>query len=174
MPNRADSLSDQQAIQAVKLFYDISPKETWEGHRKLPPERIRTVAAEIQQQAPDEWKPFVNAVLSEGAPGRQTAARAQLCRTLLGWLEASPALKPYADHAIETAQQPHMAIDPATGAFILFLVLAVIPGIEKGPDGLKVIPAAGLEATLKALPAVLTAVPKEILSALAARLGVGG
>jgi hypothetical protein len=174
MPNRADSLSDQQAIQAVKLFYDISPKETWEGHRKLPPERIRTLAADLQEQAPDDWKPFVDSILSEDPGSGQTAARGQLCRTLLGWLEASPELKPYADRAMQTAQQPDMAVDPATGAFIIFLLLAAIPRIEKGPDGLRIIPAAGLEAILKALPAVITAVPKEIYTALAARAGLGG
>lgn len=92
---------------------------------------------------------------------------------MLGWFGNSAELKPYVDQAVQTAAQPDMAVvDPATGAFIVFMILAVIPRIEKGPDGLKIIPAAGLEALVKALPPVLTAVPKEILSALAAKVGL--
>ena len=170
MGSPIDSLSDRQAIVALKLFYDLSPDHAWEGGRKPSPERIRTLAGDLQEEAPPEYSALLKLLLDDG-PGSDAHARAALCRALLSALHNSPVFEGSVDKAVATAAQPDMAIDAATGAFLVVLALAVIPRIEKGPDGLKIIPAAGLESMLKALPPVLTAMPKEIIAALATRLG---
>lgn len=173
MANITDSLSDEEAIRAVKLFYDVSPKEIWQDKTKPPPERVRTLAADLQRKVPAESKPLVDSVLSAEADNLSTAARGHVCRMLLGWLEASSDLRPYVERAIEMTREPDMAIDPATGAFVIFLILTVFPRIDKGPDKLTVIPAWGLQQALKALPAVLKELPEGVKTMLGKKI-IGG
>jgi hypothetical protein len=172
MATPIDSLSDHQALLALKLFYDLSPDRVWDGGRKPSPERIRTLAGDLQDEAPPEYAHFLELLLDDSPDAADAHARAAFCRMLLSSFHDSPELQASADQAVATAAQPDMCIDPITGTFIVFLALAVIPRIEKGPDGLKIIPAAGLESLLKALPPVLSAAPKEIIAAIAARMGL--
>ena len=90
-----ESLSDHQAIQALKLFYDYSPDQLWEGGRKPPPERFRSLASDLQDEAPAEYSRFVNLLLDDSPV--HAPARAALCRQLLGSFQQSAALRPYAD-----------------------------------------------------------------------------
>jgi hypothetical protein len=167
-----ESLSDQQAIQALKLFYDLLPDHAWEGGRKPSPERIQTLAADLREEAPAEFSRFLNVMLDNNSAEGDVHARSSLCRILLASFHDSQELRVAADQAVEEASKLDMCIiDPVTGTFIVFLALAVIPRIEKGRGGLKIIPAAGLEAMLKALPPVLSALPKELYAAIAARMG---
>ncbi len=170
-PNSIDALSDQQAIQALKLFYDLSTDRAWEGGMKPSPERIQSLAAGIQDEAPGEYAQFVDLLMDESPGGSKAHARASICRLLLAAFQESPELKSTVDDAVASASKLDMLIDPVTGTFIVVLALAVLPRIEKGPDGLKIIPAAGLESILKALPPVLSALPKEAWAVISAKLG---
>jgi hypothetical protein len=170
-PSPVEALSDQQAIQALKLFYDLSPDRAWEGGMKPTPERIQSLAAGLQDEAPAEYSQFVGALMDESPGGSNAHARASICRLLLASFHESPELKPSVDEAVALASHLDMLIDPITGTFIVVLALAVLPRIEKGPDGLKIIPAAGLESILKALPPVLSALPKEAWALISAKVG---
>jgi hypothetical protein len=44
MADEIGSLTDEQAIRAVKLFFDLAPPEIWEDSRKPSAERVKTVA----------------------------------------------------------------------------------------------------------------------------------
>ena len=169
--NPIDALSDRQAMQALKLFYDLSPDRVWEGGMKPTPERIQSLAVGLQDQAPGDYSQFVDVLMDESPGGSNTHARASICRLLLASFHNSPELKATVDEAVASASKLDMLIDPITGTFIVVLALAVLPRIEKGPDGLKIIPAAGLVSILKALPPVLSALPKEAWAVISAKVG---
>ncbi len=167
-----DTISDRQAVLAVKTFYDITPDAAWEGGAKPTSHRIRTLVEDLEEEAPDEYKTLIQNLLNENADPGTLAARAELCRMVLRHFNESESLKKYVDEALKTAAQPHMFIDPVTGAFIIFLVLSVLPKVERKGDDLKVIPAYGLTQLVKHLPAVISALPKELLTGLGVKFGV--
>jgi hypothetical protein len=169
--NPINALSDRQAIQALKLFSDLSPDRAGEGGIKPTPERIQSLAAGLQDEAPGEYSQFVDVLMDESPGGSNAHARASICRLLLASFHGSPDLEATVDEAVRSASKLDMLIDPITGTFIVVLALAVLPRIEKGPDGLKIIPAAGLESILKALPPVLSALPKEAWAVISAKVG---
>ncbi len=134
-------------------------------------ERIQSLAAGLQEEAPPEYSRLIDTLMDNSPGGSNAHVRAAICRILLASFHDSPELKASVDEAVASASHLDMLIDPVTGTFIVVLALAVLPRIEKGPDGLKIIPAAGLESILKALPPVLSALPKEAWALMAAKLG---
>jgi hypothetical protein len=155
-------LSDEQAIQAVRLFYDFSTPELWEEGEKPSPEFVEKIAAALVKQAPADLQPAVAALVGDNQPGH-TAARAEVCRLLLRQLRQTPAFQPAVDRAIENARKPHMMIDPVTGTFIIAILIAT----AKNADGIsKVISALDLPRLLHELPPVLKALPEGVLKAL--------
>jgi hypothetical protein len=167
-------LTDVQAIRAVKLFYDLTPPEIWEDSRKPPAERVKTLAAGLLEEAPSDMKPILVSLLEGGQP-EKTAAQSEICRIILRQALQSPKLKPFADQAIETAGRPAMAIDPATGAFIIAMLIATSK-IEVTPDGgytvrlgdtvVEMLRALQVPKLVHELAAVIKALPKEIVSKL--------
>ena len=174
MVNQITSLTDEQAIHALKLFYYFSPPELWEGEEKPSPERVRTIAAALVKQAPAEIQPTVAALVEEDQTDH-TRARADVCRLVLRQLQQSPTFRPAVDRAIETASQPRMAIDPFTGAFIIAILLATtkIDGkrVHLGGGAVDAIKALRLPELLHELGPVLKALPKEIWNALSGLKG---
>lgn len=181
MQEAIERLSDQQAVRAVRFFYDLSSPEIWEGGHKPSEERVKTIAAGLKEEAPADLQPIVAALLGDAQEG-DPVARAAICRTLLDQLSQSPRLKPYVDQAVAKAQETHMAIDPVTGAFIITLLLASTK-VETKPDGSKVwVPGGGIADVISALrlpellaklPAVLNALPTGALNRLMAKVGLG-
>jgi hypothetical protein len=171
--NKLDSLTDEQAIHAIKLFYDFAPPEVWEEKQKPSPERVRTIATALVKQASDDIQPAVAWLMQDGQSGN-IAARAAVCRLILGQLQQSATLQPVADRAIKTALQPRMAVDPFTGVFIIALLLATTK-IDATPQGRKVHFGGGAVDAIKALrlpelihelAPVIKALPKSIWDAL--------
>jgi hypothetical protein len=154
-------LSDEQAVDAIKHFYEFSTPELWEGG-KPSTERVEMVAGALVKRAPADLRPAVAALVSneEGS----LPARAEVCRFILTQLGQSPAFKPAVDRAIESARKPHMfIIDPVSGMFIIAILLT----IERNPDGIAtVIRSLNLQGLLHELPEVLRALPEGVLKAL--------
>jgi hypothetical protein len=180
MRDQIRDLSDEEAVIAVRYFYDVSPPEVWEGGRKPSPERVRTIAAGLLEQAPAGVKPFVEGILDDSQRS-DSSARATICRTLLDHLSQSPAMHPSVERAIAKAQEVHMAIDPITGAFILAL-LVLSTRTETKPDGshtmvpgggiAEIISSLRLPEMLEKLPAVIKALPTEAVGKLLAKFGL--
>jgi len=154
------TLTDEQAIRAVRLFYDFSTPELWEKGKKPSPDFVKMIAAALVAQAPADLRPAVATLANDQAT--QTPARGEVCRLLLSRLRESPAFRTAVDQAIETAKKPQMMFDPVTGAFILALLIATAENAE----GLStVIRALDLKGLLHELPAVLKALPEGVLKA---------
>ena len=153
-------LTDEQAIRAVRLFYDFSTPDLWENKQKPSPEFVKMVAAALVKQAPADMRPVAEALAADQPI--QLTARAEVCRLLLSRLHDSPEFQPVVDRAIDDAKRPHMAIDPITGGFILAMLIAT----ARNSRGLsRVIMALNLPGLLHELPPVLKALPEGVLNA---------
>jgi len=157
-----DTLTDEQAIRAVRLFYDFSTPELWKDGEKPSPEFVEMIGAALVEQAPADLQPAVAALVADNQPSH-TAARAEVCRLLLSQLDQLSAFQPALHRAIENARKPQMMIDPVTGVFIIAILIAT----AKNADGLvKVIGALHLPDLLDKLPPVLKALPEGVVKAL--------
>jgi hypothetical protein len=164
-------LTDEQAIEAVKLLYEITPIELWQDGRKPNATRVGVVVSSLRDNAPDEAKPLLEKAMSDDA--NTVALKAELARLVLTRAKAIPELEKYVSESIETTAKKVLALDPLTGAFIIAMLLAV-PSIHvRGKDGgsVEIIPGGGLTQVLAALdikgmlhelPAIVAALPKEI------------
>jgi hypothetical protein len=151
------SLTDEQAINAIRLFYDYTTPDLWEDEEKPSIERVKTIAAALVENAPADVQPVVAVLVDDHQP-EQTAARAEVCRLILSQLRQSPVFGLYADRAIDTAKQPHMAIDPITGVFIIAVLLATTK-VESTPNGWNIEFGGGSVVAIKALPKLLHELP---------------
>ncbi len=166
-------LTDEQAIKAVNFLYQITPGELWQDELKPKPARLGAVAASLQDNAGGEAKELIGGVMSSDAAA--LPLRAALAKVILARASAIPELQSYVSRSIDASKQEVLAFDPLTGAIIIGMLLAV-PTIEiKGKDGAsaKVSASEGLSHVLSALdikgilhelPAVISALPKEVLS----------
>lgn len=168
-----ESLTDDQARQAVKLLFDVLPPDLWEGGRKPAQEGIRTFALELREASSGAEQQAIDGLLEPNDPQR-IAAQAAVARLVLRQAEQSPGLAPYCEKAIELATTPHMAIDPITGAFVLMLLLCTT-NVEKTKSGWKlelggqaknIVGALRLPELAAQLPAVIKALPSAIVSGL--------
>jgi hypothetical protein len=164
-----DSLTPEQAVRAVGLFYDLVPAEAWEGGAKPPIARVETVAAKVRDCAPEEAQPALDGLF---AP-RNTVARGELARFVLNGFSSNIAFKPYVDEAVEVAAKPNMMIDPLSLTAILAILVLLSPTIEHSAGKTRI--TSGLVATLHELhvdklaaqlPAVLKAIPQSIMEKL--------
>lgn len=171
------ALNDHQVVKAMRLFYDVAPRELWEGGEKPSAERLKLIGDALIKEAPAEARPIITALANEGEPDN-IAARAGICRLILTRLQQSAKFEPYVDQAIDAARTPTMAMDPVTGAFIIVFLLCTTVA-EPTPHGRRYRLAGGAVDAIKALrlpellhelPAVLKALPDSIWNALA-RLG---
>jgi hypothetical protein len=180
MRTQIQKLSDEEAVIAVRYFYDASPPEIWEGGHKPSPERVRTIAAGLREKTPADIRPVVEGILDDYQRS-DSAARATICRALLDHLSQSPTMLPSVETAIAKAREVHMVIDPITGAFILAL-LVLSTRTETKPDGSYItVPGGGiaeiisslrLPEMLEKLPAVIKTLPTEAVSKLLAKFGL--
>ena len=121
MTDTIASLTDEQAIHAIRLFYDFVPPNLWENEEKPSIDRVEKIAVALVENTPSDIQPILAALIDDHQP-EQSAARAEVCRLILSQLLQSSAFDHYADQAINTAKQPQMAIDPITGVFIIALI----------------------------------------------------
>ncbi len=118
MEQSITQLSPEQAQRALMIFYDILPGDFWEGGAKPSAARLEATAERLQEDAPDDVRPVVDAMLTEGgSEGKGEAAKA-----VLDMFYEQQELRGYVEQAVEQAKQPHMAPIPLIiGAVILFL-----------------------------------------------------
>ncbi|MHB8267456.1 hypothetical protein [Bradyrhizobium sp.] len=156
MPDAIENLTDEQAIRAVRRFYELTPASIWEGGRKPSPEYIRSLAEAAKDDAPAELQPAVAGLVNAGS-AEATVAQATVARIVLRRAQAVPSFTPLVTQAIGDACKPAMAIDPVTGAFILaFLLFTSDIDLKKGRFR-------GAAYAVKAIQAL----PKELLVKLA-------
>jgi hypothetical protein len=172
MLDRIESLSSKQAISAIRSLYDLLPPSLWEGGKKPAAARVENVAARLQEEAPPDLKPAIEALLTAG----DSAEAGQVAKLLLDRFAGSATFRPFVEQAMTVAEAPAMAFDPVTGGFILAMLL-LSSKFEKTPDGWKFTGGAPdllrelrLPELLDKLPAVLKALPESILTKL---LGLG-
>jgi hypothetical protein len=111
-------LSPEQAQRALMIFYDLLPGDFWEGGVKPSVAKLEATAEQLQEDAPDDVRPVVEAMLAEGSEEEKGEA----AKAVLGMFYEQEELRGYVEQATEQAQQPHMAPIPLIiGAVIIFL-----------------------------------------------------
>lgn len=147
MPEQIDSLTDEQALLALKMFIEDSPSEVWADGRRPTAARMEQVGDAVVRNAPEQLKSTVT-----------TLDQAQVARFILNKLREAPDLQPAVENAIDSASRPHkFAIDPVTGAFLVACLLATSK-FEHGKISL----GANMPQILRELPAVIKAIPQGI------------
>jgi hypothetical protein len=162
------SLTDAEAIRALHLLYELSPAAAWEGGRKPSPERLKTLAEGLAEEAPNDLKTAVATLLDGNNPGG-SSGRAALARILLKQAAESPEFASSAAQAMTTAVKPEMFLDPITAGLIVALVVGM-SHINTGsfrydtalPDVIKEL---HLPELLDKLPAIIKALPAGIWEA---------
>lgn len=167
MSNQIDSLTDEQALQALHFFFEYSTPEIWADDRKPGPERIQQVGEALIKNAPEELKSSVTALTESGAGPEAT--RARVARIVLARLAQTPQFQPTVDHAIETVLRPHkFGIDPITGGFIVAFLLATSK-IERTPKGWKLSLGGNMAQVLHELPGIIKGLPQNVWSHVAGK-----
>lgn len=173
MSDGPDALNDEQARHAAKLFYDHLSAAAWEGGRKPAAERVATVVGALQEQAVGQDGAVLKGLTAPTPAG--LAAQAALARIVLTQALASPATAPAAQEAVAGALQPNMGPALEYGSMIVAMLLSTTK-IDHGADGWHVhlgggaadiVAALRVPELLDKLPAVLKALPADILARLA-------
>lgn len=166
------TLNDLQARHAIKLFYDHLPAAVWDGGRKPGTERVATVVGALREEAEGDAGKALAALTANTPDG--LAAQAALARIVLMQALEAPALAPVARAAIAGALQANMGPALEYGMMIVAMLLATTK-IDRGADGWHVhlggsaadiVSALRVPEMLDKLPAVLKALPQEILGRL--------
>lgn len=124
------SLSPEQAQHALMIFYDLLPDEFWEGGKKPSAAKIKYTAEQLQEDAPEDLQPVVNALLSKGGE----KGKGEAAKTVLEMFYEQESLRGFVEQAAEQARQPHLAPIPLIiGAVIV--ILAVVPKEIKWKGG---------------------------------------
>jgi hypothetical protein len=173
MNRTADTLTDEQACQAAKLLFDLLPAEVWKDGEKPSPERVRNVVGSLSARAAPSDQAVIDSLVAGDTPSR-LAGQAAIARLVLDAAEGSDKLAPYATTAIATAVKPDLCIDPITGTFVIALLLATTKikkdehgfDIELGAGAKDIIKSLDPVGLLKALPAVIKALPASVLTHL--------
>ena len=92
------------------MLYDLAPPEAWEGGVKPPVARIETIMQRVQQKAPEETQPVVDALTTTGS----LEDRGELARFALAQYATDERMRPAVERSIELAAKPDMAVDPLT------------------------------------------------------------
>ena len=116
------SLSSEQAQQALMTFYDLLPGELWEGGVKPSAAQIEFTAERLRDNAPEDVRPVVGALLAEGGEEE----KGEVAKAVLSLYHEQKPLRGFVEQAVEQAKQPHMAPIPLIiGAVIV--ILAALP-----------------------------------------------
>lgn len=116
------TLSPEQAQHALMIFYDLLPDDFWEGGQKPSTAEIGATAEELQEEAPADVKPLVDAMLAEGGE----VEKGEAAKVLLGLFYEQDSLRGFVEQATEQAQQPHMSPIP----FIIGAVVVLLSGVR--------------------------------------------
>ena len=116
------SLSPEQAQRALMIFYDLLPDDFWEGGQKPSAAEIGATAEELQEEAPADVKPLVDAMLTEGGE----VEKGEAAKVLLGLFYEQDSLRSFVEQAVEQAQQPHMSPIP----LIIGAVVVLLSGVR--------------------------------------------
>jgi hypothetical protein len=108
MDDRITSMTTDQALHALLLFYDLLPHEMWEDQTKPSLARMEALSDRLQKNAPNEIKPVINSLLAEG----NLDSKGKLAKVLLYTFSQQDALRPYVEQAVAHSAEPHMAPIP--------------------------------------------------------------
>ncbi len=115
---RIDSLTEDQAVRATRLFYDYLPADVWKDGRKPSLSRLVKVAGQVCDAAPAEIKPVVESLRDAGV----SKPTGDLCKLLLEQFAEDEMFRADLEKAMALAVKPHMAINPlSVGAVVLAL-----------------------------------------------------
>lgn len=115
-------LSPEQAQHALMIFYDLLPGEFWEGGAKPSAVKIESTVEQLQDEASEDMRPVVDALLAEGGEEEKGEA----AKAVLSMFYEQQSLREFVDQAAQQAKEPHLAPIPLiVGAVIV--ILAALP-----------------------------------------------
>jgi hypothetical protein len=120
------SLSPEQAQRALLIFFDILPGDIWEEGGKPSASKLESAAERVQEEATDEVRPVVEAMLAEGNEG----VKGEAAKAVLNEFYEREELRGYVEQAAQQAQQPHMSPIP----LIIGAVIVLLAAIPKDVD----------------------------------------
>lgn len=121
MDDKITSMTTEQALRAILLFYDLLPHEMWEDQTRPSLARMEALSDRLEESAPNEIKPVINSLLAEG----NLDSKGELAKVLLHTFSQQDALRPYVEQAVAHSAEPHM--EPALmGIGIVLLGLALL------------------------------------------------
>jgi hypothetical protein len=124
------SLSPEQAERALMIFYDLLPGEFWEDGKKPSSAKIESAAERLQEDAPDDVRPVVEAMLAEG----REEEKGEAAKAVLSLFHEQEDLRGFVEQAAQEARQPHMAPIPLIIGAVIVL-LAALPKDVNTKDG---------------------------------------
>ena len=132
MEQSIESLSLEQAQRALMIFYDLLPSDFWEGGAKPSAAEIEATAEELQDEATENVRPVVDALLAKGREEERGGA----AKAVLNMFYEQESLRGFVEQAARQAQQAHMAPIPAIIGAVIVLLAGV--RVRVGPNGVDV------------------------------------
>ena len=165
-----ENLSDAEAVAAVRLLYASSEGRHWENGNRPGLERLRSLVSGCIENITHEDREAIDRLTLDSSP-EGIALRAGVARLILQGAERSSPLALPLSTALDGATKPNMGIDPVSGTILIGMLLA-LSRFERSKDGSwKIEFGAGAQGLLKelrlaelvkALPAVLRAIPEAL------------
>jgi hypothetical protein len=115
------SLSPEQAQQALIIFYDQLPGEFWEGGAKPSAAKIESTVEQLQDDAPEDIRPVVDALLTEG----REEEKGEAAKAVLSVFHEQESLRGFVDKAVQQAKEPHLMPIPLIAGAVLVLLAAL-------------------------------------------------
>ena len=170
MKERIERLTPEQAERALLLFYDLLPREGWEGGNKPTQARMEDLADKLQDNAPADIQSFLGSLRT----GDGEAGTGEVAKILLQQFAEMDSLRPYVEQAAARSEEPHMALDPFTLGACVIVLLAAMSSKTKitiKKDGSTVVEREGgapklvreLAGVVEKLPEVLKALPESAM-----------
>lgn len=163
------SLSPEQAQHALMIFYDLLPDDLWEGGKRPSAAELKFTAEQLQEDAPDDARPVVNALLDEGSE----AGKGEAAKTVLGMLYEQESLRGFVEQAAQQAKQPHLAPIPLIIGAVIVLLAGV--RVRVGPKGVDVqiaIPE-NVKAIVDGVKSLSKNLPDDVLQAIVKKFSPG-
>lgn len=115
------SLSPEQAQRALMIFFDALPADAWEGGAKPSAAKLESAAEKLQEAAPADVRPAVDALLAGGGEEE----KGEVAKAVLGTFYEREELRGLVEQAAEQARQPHMAPLPLIIGAVIVLLAAL-------------------------------------------------
>lgn len=162
------SLSTEQAQRALMTLYDLLPRDFWEGGKRPSTAEIEATAEELQENAPADVKPLVDALLAEG----DSEEKGEAAKVLLGVFYDQDPLRSFVEQAMEQAKQPHMAPIPLIVGAVIVLLSGV--DIKWGNFRLKTGITENVQALVDGVKSLAERLPKEVVDRVFEKFGFDG